>query len=66
MDWSVPVTNTDSGKRMVFFLLFDLGYDKLKGELRKLGFKARPTTIRTVLQRHGIPPAPERSRSSSS
>jgi putative transposase len=42
-----------------------LGYDKLKGELRKLGFKASPTTIRTVLQRHGIPPAPERSRSSS-
>jgi transposase InsO family protein len=43
-----------------------LGYDKLKGELRKLGFKASPTTIRTVLQRHGIPPSPERSRSSSS
>jgi putative transposase len=41
-----------------------LGYDKLKGELRKLGFKASPPTIRTVLQRHGIPPAPERSRSS--
>ena len=43
-----------------------LGYDKLKGELRKLGFKVSPTTIRIVLQRHGIPPAPERSRSGSS
>jgi transposase InsO family protein len=40
-----------------------LGYDKLKGELRKLGFKVSPTTIRIVLQRHGLPPAPERSRS---
>jgi transposase InsO family protein len=43
-----------------------LGYDKLKGELRKLGFKVSPTTIRTARQRHGIPPAPERSRSGSS
>ena len=41
------------------------GYDKLKGELRKLGFKVSPTTIRTVLQRHGLPPAPDRSRSDS-
>ncbi|HEY9756118.1 MAG TPA: integrase core domain-containing protein [Oculatellaceae cyanobacterium] len=43
-----------------------LGYDKLKGELRKLGFPVSPTTIRTVLQQHGIPPAPERSRAGSS
>lgn len=43
-----------------------LGYDKLKGELRKLGLRASPTTIRTVLLRHGIPPAPERSRQGSS
>jgi putative transposase len=43
-----------------------LGYDKLKGELRKLGWRASPTTIRTVLLRHGIPPAPERSRQGSS
>jgi len=40
-----------------------LGYDKLKGELRKLGFKVSQTTIRIVLQRHGLPPTPERSRS---
>jgi hypothetical protein len=43
-----------------------LGYDKLKGELRKLGLRASPTTIRTVLLRHGIAPAPERSRQGSS
>jgi len=43
-----------------------LGYDKLKGELRKLRFTVSPTTIRTVLLRHGLPPAPERSRSGSS
>jgi putative transposase len=43
-----------------------LGYDKLKGELRKLGWRASPTTIRTVLLRHGIPPAPERSWNGSS
>jgi transposase InsO family protein len=43
-----------------------LGYDKLKGELRKVGFRVSPTTIRTVLQRHGIAPAPERSQSTSS
>jgi putative transposase len=43
-----------------------LGYDKLEGELRKLGFDVGSTTIRTVLLRHGVPPAPERSRQGSS
>jgi putative transposase len=43
-----------------------LGYDKLEGELRKLGFDVGATTIRTVLLRHGVPPAPERSRQGSS
>ena len=43
-----------------------LGYDKLEGELRKLGFEVSATTIRTVMQRHGIPPAPERARQGSS
>jgi putative transposase len=43
-----------------------LGYDKLIGELRKVGFKVSATTLRSVLQRHGIPPAPERAGSSSS
>jgi putative transposase len=50
--WILPVARDNPG----------LGYDKLKGELRKLGLRASPTTIRTVLLRHGIPPAPERSR----
>jgi putative transposase len=43
-----------------------LGYEKLEGKLRKLGFDAGATTIRTVLLRHGVPPAPERSRQGSS
>jgi hypothetical protein len=43
-----------------------LGYDKLEGELCKLGFDVGATTIRTVLLRHGVPPAPERSRQGSS
>lgn len=43
-----------------------LGYDKLVGELRKVGLIVSATTLRTVLERHGIPPAPERARSRSS
>jgi putative transposase len=43
-----------------------LGFEKLEGELRKLGLEVSATTIRTVLQRHGVPPAPERSREGSS
>jgi putative transposase len=42
------------------------GYKKLAGELRKLGFQVSKTTVSTVLKRHGIPPAPERGRESSS
>jgi putative transposase len=34
------------------------GYDKIEGELLKLGFQASPTTVRNVLKRHGITPAP--------
>jgi putative transposase len=43
-----------------------LGYDKLEGELRKLGFAVSATTIRTVMLAHGVPPAPERRRRGSS
>jgi putative transposase len=43
-----------------------LGCEKLEGELRKVGLDVSATTIRTVLQRHSVPPAPERSRQSSS
>ena len=34
---------------------------RLKGELRKLGFEVSGSTIRRVLRRHRIPPAPRRS-----
>ena len=43
-----------------------LGYRKLAGEMRKLGFTVSKTTVSTVLQRHGILPAPERRRRGSS
>ena len=41
-----------------------LGFKKLEGELRKLGFEVSRSTVRRVLRRHGIPPAPERSQGS--
>jgi putative transposase len=37
------------------------GYLRLKGELRKLGFSVSASTIRRVLRKHRIPPAPRRS-----
>jgi putative transposase len=40
-----------------------LGYKKLEGELRKLGFEVSHMTIGTILRRHGIPPSPDRSHS---
>lgn len=40
------------------------GYDKIEGEIRKLGFQASATTIRTILLKHGIPPAPQRDKGS--
>lgn len=43
-----------------------LGCEKLEGELRKIGLEVSATTIRTVLQRHNVPPAPGRSRKGSS
>lgn len=39
------------------------GYGKIEGELLKLGFKISQTTIRNVLDRHGILPAPIRNGS---
>ena len=41
-----------------------LGFKKLEGELRKLGFEVSRATVRRVLRRHDILPAPERSRQS--
>ncbi len=39
------------------------GYSKIEGELLKLGFKISQTTIRNVLNRHGIVPSPVRNGS---
>jgi putative transposase len=36
------------------------GYQRIRGELLKLGHSVSATTIRAQLRRHGIPPAPER------
>jgi len=41
-----------------------LGYEKLEGELRKLGYEISYITIRTVLRRHGMSPGPKHSGSS--
>ncbi len=38
------------------------GYRKLQGELRKLGYEIGLSTIRDVLKRHHVPPAPQRSQ----
>jgi transposase InsO family protein len=39
------------------------GYDRIAGELRKLGITLDPTTVKNILERHGIPPAPQRGKS---
>jgi len=39
------------------------GYGEIEGELLKLGVKVSQTTIRNVLNRHGIVPAPVRAGS---
>jgi hypothetical protein len=36
------------------------GYQRLQGELRKLGIAVSATSIRAVLRRHHLPPAPRR------
>jgi len=38
------------------------GYGKLEGELGKLGYDIGRSTIRDVLKRHRVPPAPEREK----
>lgn len=37
------------------------GYQRIRGELMKLGIRVSATTVRTVLFRHGLGPAPRRS-----
>lgn len=41
-----------------------MGYDKIHGELLKLGYALDPTTVRNVLRRHHVLPAPRRGGSS--
>ena len=41
------------------------GYGRLQGELRKLGHPLGRSTVRAVLKRHGVPPAPTRERRAS-
>ncbi len=43
----------------------DWGYGKIQGALRKLGHEISEQTIANVLERHGIPPAPQRGKSTS-
>ena len=40
----------------------DWGYDRIVGALANLGYEVSDQTVGNVLQRHGIPPAPERKR----
>ena len=42
-----------------------LGYEKLQGELKELGYDVGISTVRDVLKRHHILPAPERDRTHS-
>ena len=35
-----------------------MGYGKIQGELLKLGFRVSPSTIKNILRRHGLLPAP--------
>jgi putative transposase len=41
-----------------------MGYDKIQGELFKLGFQLSASAIRNVLKHHRLSPAPQRGRSS--
>jgi putative transposase len=36
------------------------GYQRIKGELQRLGVQISATTIRTIMRRHGLDPAPRR------
>jgi putative transposase len=38
------------------------GYLRIVGEARKLGIQLSATSVRTILRRHGLGPAPARSR----
>jgi len=40
----------------------DWGYDRIVGAMGNLGYRLSDQTVGNILQRHGIPPAPERKR----
>ena len=40
----------------------DWGYDRIVDAMANLGYRLSDQTVGTILQRHGIPPAPERQR----
>ena len=40
------------------------GYQRIQGELHRLGMRVSATTIRTTLHRHGLDPAPRRTATS--
>ena len=41
------------------------GYDRIKGALTNIGYVVAPNTVRNILKRHGIEPAPERNKRTS-
>jgi hypothetical protein len=41
-----------------------MGFDKIQGELLKLGYEADRSTVRNVIRRHPLPPSLKRGRSS--
>jgi putative transposase len=43
----------------------DWGYERIEGELLKLGYTISHETVGNILRRHAIPPAPERDTSPS-
>jgi transposase len=38
------------------------GYDRIQGALKHLGYTISDQTVGTILKRHGLPPAPEREK----
>ena len=40
----------------------DWGYDRIVGAMANLGYRLSEQTVGNILQRHGIPPAPDRKR----
>ena len=41
------------------------GYDRIQGALTNIGYVVAPNTVKNILKRHGIEPAPERQKRNS-